>query len=458
MIRAIIVDNEYVVRKGFVRFIPWEQYDVEIVGEAPTGEAALELLERMSVDLVVTDLTMPGMDGFDLIRQIQKRYTNIWIIVRTCHQSFHHIQEAVRLGVIDYIVKSEIDNDKLLTTIQRNVERIRKEKKRRNEEPRTLFMTPIQNDEDWQFPYSFVTENKAEQVTLIPGIGAYIRNADLLERFQSSEAICSVFEPNRWISVIIHGAWNATESCAASLFTKYRDEKLFYDYKNDRSYYEVDWKTIDTLAVEEERKFHSLRQQFNSYRWIFSDELFERMVHEVGVQRPFAPKWVTYLRDTLKWLQHMEAIPEASTYWEASGRLLYWEQWIEWLRSIRLILRHNDCSEEVCIVILRAMNIVSQELGIGINQTEVAKRVGLSRSYLNRCFTPYVGKSFQKFLNDIRIEKATILLTSTQDPVYTIAERTGFRDVKYFSKLYKQKTGKFPKDSRKNLSSYMLQE
>ncbi|WP_138494571.1 response regulator [Paenibacillus pinistramenti] len=125
MIRAIVVEDEKLVRKGFISLIDWASYGISIVGEAADGRAALELLEHQETELMFTDITMPGLSGFDLIRQVRFRYPGIHSVILTCHHEFDFVQEALRLGAIDYIVKTLLEMETIDEVMNRIVERIR---------------------------------------------------------------------------------------------------------------------------------------------------------------------------------------------------------------------------------------------------------------------------------------------------------------------------------------------
>ncbi|MBD2866988.1 response regulator transcription factor [Paenibacillus arenilitoris] len=111
MIKVLIVDDDNLVRKGLMSILPWEQYNMEVVGEAKNGEKALAFLASNQVDLLLTDLAMPVMSGMELMRIVRKQYPHIFIVVLTLHQDFEYIQECLRLGAIDYIAKVEMEQE-----------------------------------------------------------------------------------------------------------------------------------------------------------------------------------------------------------------------------------------------------------------------------------------------------------------------------------------------------------
>jgi two-component system response regulator YesN len=124
MIRALVVDDEYFVRKGLISTMPWSECGIRIVGEAANGAKALEWMEGEPVDLLITDLSMPVMNGFELMRAAKEKFPHVRVIVLTCHEDFKYVQDALRLGAIDYIVKTELEQDNMEDALRRIVGRL----------------------------------------------------------------------------------------------------------------------------------------------------------------------------------------------------------------------------------------------------------------------------------------------------------------------------------------------
>lgn len=128
MIRTVIVDDEYIARKGLRETIDWGRYDMTIVGEADSGRQALELVKHEQTDLMLVDITMPGMTGLELIRELRKAAPEVLSVVVTCHVGFEYAREAIREGAIDYLVKTELAEEdgaeENLLRISRKVHRL----------------------------------------------------------------------------------------------------------------------------------------------------------------------------------------------------------------------------------------------------------------------------------------------------------------------------------------------
>jgi two-component system response regulator YesN len=124
MIKVLVVDDEKIVRKGIIALFPWRSFNMKVAGEAESYTKALEFLENNDVDLMFVDLVMPGESGFELIKEVNARYPSIWTVVLTCHQDFNYIQDALRLGAIDYIVKTQLELEPVEEVLKRIAARI----------------------------------------------------------------------------------------------------------------------------------------------------------------------------------------------------------------------------------------------------------------------------------------------------------------------------------------------
>ncbi|UKS28733.1 response regulator [Paenibacillus sp. HWE-109] len=129
MIKVLIVDDDKLVRKGLISAMPWNRFDMEVVGEASNGEKALEFLAANAVDLLLTDLAMPVMSGIELLKIVRKQFPHIYTVVLTFHQDFEYIQEVLRLGAIDYIAKVQLEKEIFDEVLGRIHKRILEEQK-----------------------------------------------------------------------------------------------------------------------------------------------------------------------------------------------------------------------------------------------------------------------------------------------------------------------------------------
>ncbi|MDL2323564.1 response regulator [Ruminococcaceae bacterium OttesenSCG-928-A16] len=105
MYKAIIVDDEDIIVTGLSKLLPWQKYNCELVGTADNGEAALKLVRHYKPDILFTDIRMPGMDGLSLIAALRSEFPDMQITILSGYPDFECAQQAIRLGVSNYILK-----------------------------------------------------------------------------------------------------------------------------------------------------------------------------------------------------------------------------------------------------------------------------------------------------------------------------------------------------------------
>ena len=108
MKRILIVDDEYIVRLGLKTIVDWAAFGYTVAGEAGSGREALDFFEKNPVDVILTDIKMPVMDGLELTRAIRAENKRVHIIILSHYDEFSYAQEAIQLGAFRYILKSEL--------------------------------------------------------------------------------------------------------------------------------------------------------------------------------------------------------------------------------------------------------------------------------------------------------------------------------------------------------------
>lgn len=105
MWKVLLADDETVIVKGLRRLIDWAALDIEIVGEATDGAMALELMERVRPDLVVSDIRMPKFTGLEVMARFQSgEYAPKFIFV-SGYEEFEYARQALSGGAVDYLLK-----------------------------------------------------------------------------------------------------------------------------------------------------------------------------------------------------------------------------------------------------------------------------------------------------------------------------------------------------------------
>jgi DNA-binding NarL/FixJ family response regulator len=115
-IQVVLADDHALVRAGIRALL--ERIDkVEVVGEAGDGQQALKLIEELNPDVVLLDLTMPGLSGFEVLKETSERFPDVNMIVLSVHDSEEYAFHALRSGAVGYLPKSAA-SDELEVAIQ----------------------------------------------------------------------------------------------------------------------------------------------------------------------------------------------------------------------------------------------------------------------------------------------------------------------------------------------------
>ncbi|QJD87346.1 response regulator [Cohnella herbarum] len=105
LLNVMIVDDEAPIRSGIKMKVDWEELGMQVAAEASDGAEALELIERGDIDLVITDITMPVMDGLNLIRKATEINDNVKFIIISGYSEFEYARTAMKYGISEYLLK-----------------------------------------------------------------------------------------------------------------------------------------------------------------------------------------------------------------------------------------------------------------------------------------------------------------------------------------------------------------
>ena len=123
MYKAFFVEDETAVRDMMIHSVNWSEYGIEFCGTSENGESALPAIIQSGPDILITDIKMPFMNGLELIRLARQTFPNISAIILSGYSDFEYMQEAIHLGVTDYILKP-VTPVKLMKALTRAVQQI----------------------------------------------------------------------------------------------------------------------------------------------------------------------------------------------------------------------------------------------------------------------------------------------------------------------------------------------
>lgn len=456
MKKVLIVDDEKLVRQGIIATFPWKEHGFAVAHDASSGEKALEVLAREEVDLLVTDLAMNGMSGLELIRQARRMREDLPVVILTCHDNFRYVQDAIRLGVLDYIVKTEIEDEAVDQTLARIAAKL-------NESAEPLQVETLGTDTAQDGLLLCGPTRSSVPAPMLErhgraGWAALLAEVDAAAWF----ARVTPQEAGRWTSDlaeepdadwrVIHfaGVGEEDQSSVIEKLRRYRRRILFYE--PPRAVAELDWTELpDDLPPGEER-IAALREEWTGSGWIYSGERFERLLLLTTEARPAAGELHSiFYHAVLEWERLVET-GSLETFLGEADDWLYWKDWEAWLRTFRASIVRKvefNSTRQHADAVFRAIELVRARLDADVSEAEIAASVHMSRGHFSKSFKRVTGKSYGDYVRILKLEHAKKLLLRTDEPITRVAELCGFQDYRYFSRLFRDYTGKLPTDYRK---------
>ena len=105
MYTVIVADDEEEIRRGIVRKVRWEELGFRVVGEAENGAEALEMVEKLEPDLLLTDIRMPFLSGIELARSVREVLPTVQIAFLSGFDDFSYAQQAIQYNIVSYMLK-----------------------------------------------------------------------------------------------------------------------------------------------------------------------------------------------------------------------------------------------------------------------------------------------------------------------------------------------------------------
>lgn len=457
MISTLIVDDERLVRKGLESTIPWSQFEIQIIGEASNGNAALEFMRLHQVDLLITDLIMPVMDGFELMNAVRAEFPHTWIVVLTCHQDFEYIQKAMRAGAIDYIVKTQLEDDKLENTLARIVNRIKSSPSAAPAEA-SQYCGTILIDTQRRADLNQVAATVLRDNLWVAAGDAAIYLPPHSDSGKPEGIYRFVKDADGWVLIDILNDHSVSIPSIVKLLPAFTAKFRFYEYDPSISLYEFHYPDLENLAkVELTDVVRSEEEVWQAYDWLLDDSKYSEFKvnllrnrlspeHLIGLAERLIVRWNRIMQSTL-----------FDSYVLQVREMDSWNKFERFLDGFRdEVIRYCGkfpYSPEITGRMVQILDYMHTSHPFELSRDQVSARFYMSSGYFSQCFRDIVGTSYSEYMKKLQIEKSMELLQGTNHPVYWISEQVGYNDEKYFSKVFRNHTGLTPVQFRKQMGA-----
>ena len=504
ILKVLIVEDEVRIREGIGKLLSRSGGMYEVIKEAGNGAEGLKAIHELKPDIVITDIRMPDMDGLEMLDRMVKAGIHTKAIVLSAYSEFEYARTAMKLGVTEYLLKPIAYNEFMqsLENVSFQIEKERREKPEQIGTPEQIFfsvlsgkLTVDEQTEEYLAKRYHIDRN--ERMSLLcayygesvsteearryfrhifsayKGLDFYI--LDLVYRNPVTVVIkgySNVKDLERWVQqqMLQHSpqkiaiGWIEVDGLdmlgeGFSLLYPYLDWNISMNHKVLICYpeirnvqtascnYPIDLETRMKAAIcaDDRDRERELMDEFHSS---FCDG-------KIYSPKEIKESYVRFLWNIIAIAKEVGKVRvQQIDQQELLNRIMNAKLREELLDASSLILeellRTRD-TDTTHLTVKRMKGMIHEFYQTGIMLDEISRKLDMTPEYLGTLFHRETGTTFSNYVKAYRISKAKELLVGTNLKLYEIAEKVGYSDSKYFSKVFKEITGQLPTEYRRSV-------
>ncbi len=501
----LIVDDDILIRNLFSLLIRQiEDFNGNVVSVSNADEAE-NVCDKQHIDLVITDITMPNRNGLDLIRSLRQKHPKMQIACLSAYDDYEYIRKALKLGVLDYILKSEMKLEDIISLLDKvesfasisNGFVLQQEDIESLHSANNLLEQYLSDDDASMEEICMNIDCTPENSIVVVGfqlcrqltsMDEMLKAQHIAEKTCESEqraSISFIHEGDRIVMLLKDGSssMEGRENEMMKLSLLYKRNLEEYSKQNVVfSMYEVAQnvgllrntiiKTMDTMDAYEYYPDYS-RKQCVLKKLSENDT---RILHQYAETNDEHTRTIDRANNLIRQVEqwHREyMIPREIKSAAVCGLFYLMES--NTLRSPENLLNYNRYAKHMRYVrdaqslekilkdaledavsktkstkmidnpsVQSAVKYINANYDHKITLDDVAKYVYMNRTYMSQMFKKHTNVNFADYLEMVRINKAKELLLHTHLPITEIAAKVGYSNQSYFTKVFKQSTGISP--------------
>ncbi len=494
--KVVLIDDNINTVNSLRLTLDWEGLGYEVSGVAYDGELGAELIEKVRPDVVITDIQMPGVNGLTMIEQMQGYLAYARVIVITGYENFQYAAQAIRLSVMDYVLKP-IDNDDLAQTLRR-AEKSLDQDRQKNEKlkqmdlfhRRAQLLTILTSYGSHVEPGSFARflTRPVKQYVIIVGRSKTIISRPALERLdfeeypEELELISVVADGDLVIFVGMEQENTTWRLSAQTIVNKVRDHipEMIIAVSGLHTF-EEEMKSAQQEARQTVLEFSVLERSSRvgfyepdtgkrlgtRARLVGMEELCTRLAarfDEMGMEQTWDIISRSYegnlrlLRILLMMyctsLMH-EKLPENNWSEDVDNivfeltQILTEEDAKNWFFQLFTLLKQQmEVASGLSVLIKNILDYIKRYAAEGLRLEEVSNQFHISPNYLSTLIRKETGVTYQQHILLAKVAVSKQLLDDTRMRVEDIAYSIGYENYISFYNIFKRLEGMTPSEYR----------
>lgn len=506
IVRVIIVDDDKLIREEIKSFCNWKEEGFELVFEAANGKEALYWLQANQADIIITDISMPVMNGVELIKNLKADHFAGQIVVMSNYDEFDYVKDAMKYGAFDYCLKYKMDSEGLLEILNAMAQKIRESSQKnevdlleKREKEHLNYFKLIRNACMGFSSNEESIQHSLSQLASKFYFAFYVSHGELgAENEQIEEMIKA--KGMLWISLstrehacIMSLSSNSIYQKAIHLFEyatliKKTIEKPIITYGINEIPFEDLYKQISILKKKSGIYFYEeqsiivadgvapfasqleltfvkqlddgiMHSLSNSDQKAFADSLTEyadrvsakRVVPSVVIRHMCALTYqiINYIQSQSIGEESVALLSEACIGFSDYNATMtgICKKLITATKPLFSFIGINNPTG-IRLEILKAIQYMNSHYMENILLNDVASYVGLSRNHFCTVFREETGEKYVSYLLKIRMEKSKEYLRDYRNRIQEVSYMVGIDNPRYFCKLFKEYTGVSPSEFR----------
>lgn len=503
MYRVLLVDDDLIVCRFLRETLEWEKAGFTVVGDAHDGIEALRLTERLQPDLILTDISMPRMDGIELVRVLRADGYDGVLAVLSCHDDFELVKGALQSGADEYLRKRNVGADAVGEVLQALRAMVEKRQKTASDRRRLQDLAREGRKSRQRGVLAQLLSGEL-QTEALPDL---LRGAGLKDGYHRCTLL--LFQPV--------GADDEQRRSLFDLFARKVGEAEFLELSPAIGAAILDLGDTPSAREWEERirglcaQLSGIASQYLALPLVLAvsevcegedalvqalrqaDAAFQNGFYQPGLYRysesnmtEAIPKIAEGFRQQLnELLEHGEAGALEAAYHRAldafAEERIQPGSMLEWLHecdraagvtrkdsfyaSLKRFSQYENCVQDYLTqqaarqreqlpdtagpAVREAVRYIRSHYQASIGLGHAARAAGLAPTYLSALFKKEMGVGFSEYLLHTRLEHVKSGLRSSTATVKELSEQAGFPDYQHFCKTFKKKEGLSPREYRR---------
>lgn len=457
--RVLIVDDEFMIIKGLEKMIAWTELGLEYAGPAHHGVQALEIMKQEKIDIVITDINMPKLDGLSFIEQAKQTNSQVEFIIISGYEKFEYVKKGIGLGVNEYLLKP-VSKTELTNTLKKVVGK--------------LAMNQViqeKNPIDKQTILNWFQEHKPNQdlpIGLGQVLSIYLVHPTSLDRAETE--LENIFRSNEWLLI---GKYNGLISIMS----------IQSSSKNHPA--DCVGKITGLSPNRAHLAYHQLRKKFRNMQFYVGNSSHQKQISYLldlpmmasgqvveSQSTPVLIRQIFYALENNQFRQISQLLESLHANFRFSGankeevshvltsffihkhpefnldKLESSNQYFNYCKEVVKKQADDLAYDRLHPTLKQVVELIEANYQEDFSLSALADQLHMNGMYLGQLFKKEFGISFSKYLNQYRIQRSKELLVTTNESISEISAKVGYQNQAYFYRIFKEIEGISPKEFR----------